>query len=68
MEKYLQLIEQFHENNPVEIEFVKTQLNGNESQDEVEHVLDFMYSNKHKKLEWLSYKLKYLQKITKLNE
>ena len=54
---YLQFIEQFHENNPVEIDFVKTQLKGWESQDEVEHILDFMYSNKHKKLEWLSYKL-----------
>ncbi len=57
MQKYLQLIEQFHENNPIEIDFIKTQLKGWESQDEVEHMLDFMYSNKHKKLEWLSYKL-----------
>ena len=55
--KYLQFIEQFHDNNPIEIEFVKTQLKWDESQDEVEHMLDFMFSNKHKKLEWLSYKL-----------
>ena len=55
--KYLKFIEQFHDNNPIEIEFIKTQLKWDESQDEIEHILDFMFSNKHKKLEWLSYKL-----------
>jgi hypothetical protein len=50
MNNFLKIVEQFHENNPVELDFI-SKLTGSEPQDEVEHMLDFMYSNRHKKLE-----------------
>ena len=51
MKKYLQLIKEFHENNPVEIYFVKNHLvkhldDNTEDQTEIESILDYLYSEK----------------------
>jgi len=51
MEKYLDFIREFHDNNPIEIEFVNNHLkkhlvNNPENKDEIEQILDFLYSKK----------------------
>lgn len=51
MKKYIEFISEFHDNNPIEIEFVNNHLkkhlvNNPESQDEIEQILDFIYSKK----------------------
>jgi hypothetical protein len=49
MQKYLTLINEFHNSNPVEIEFVEKILTphlatNTENQTEIEEILDFLYS------------------------
>ena len=51
MKKYLDFIREFHDNNPIEIEFVNNHLkkhlvNNPENQNEIEQILDFLYSEK----------------------
>ena len=48
--KYLQYIKEFHNNNQVEVYFVNNQLSkhlkeNEENQTEIEHILDYLYSN-----------------------
>jgi uncharacterized protein YwgA len=50
MSKYLQYISEFHENKQVEIDFINNHLKKHletnpENQDEVEQILDYLYSN-----------------------
>lgn len=50
MTKYLTYISEFHENNPIEIEFVNNHLkkyleSNQEIQDEIEQILDYLFSN-----------------------
>lgn len=51
MTKYLQYVREFHDNNELEIDFINNQLKKHletspESQDEVEQILDYLFSNK----------------------
>ena len=51
MKNYNQYIQEFHESNPVELEFVDRQLSeylkeNQENQDEIEKILDYLYSVK----------------------
>lgn len=49
MKKYIQYVEQFHENKKNEIDFINNQLakhlvDNEENQTEIEHILDFLYA------------------------
>ena len=51
MKDYLIFIQEFHESNPIELEFVKNHLSKHlekeqENQDEIEKILDYLYSEK----------------------
>ena len=51
MQKYINFINEFHEWNQIEIDFINNQLfkhliNNNENQDEIEQILDYLYSKK----------------------
>ena len=51
MEKYIKFINEFHEWNQIEIDFINNQLSkhlkdNNENQDEIEQILDYLYSKK----------------------
>ena len=61
MNKFLQYIQEFHENNQKEIDFVNNQLskhlNDNDIQDtEIEHILDYLYSNPKLDISIIGYK------------
>jgi hypothetical protein len=50
MKKYLTLIQEFHNSNPIEIEFIekilpKHLLSNPENQTEIEEILDYLFSN-----------------------
>ena len=51
MKNYTQFIQEFHESNPIEIDFVNNNLakhlkENTENQNEIEKILDYLYSNK----------------------
>jgi len=51
MKKYIQFIQEFHESNQIEIDFVNNHLKkhlseNTENQDEIEKILDYLYSEK----------------------
>lgn len=57
MEKYIQYVENFHENNQKEIEFLnkfKEEIR-EKKQTEIEEILDFLYSNKEKDFSQIGY-------------
>ena len=50
MQKYIQYIQEFHNSNSVEIDFINNHLKkyletNIESQDEIEQILDYLFSN-----------------------
>lgn len=50
MQKYIQYIVEFHNSNPVEIDFINNHLrkhleNNEENQTEIESILDYLFSN-----------------------
>ncbi len=60
MEKYIQYIREFHASNEQEFEFVEKVLTpylieNTENQTEIEHILDFLFSNKVKSVSKVSY-------------
>jgi uncharacterized protein YwgA len=51
MKDYKQYVEEFHESNPIGLQFVSTNLvkhlkENKENQDEIEQILDYLYSEK----------------------
>lgn len=62
MKKYLTYISEFHNSNPVEIDFVNNHLKKHletniENQDEIEQILDYLFSNPNLDISKFGYKI-----------
>ena len=61
MQKYIQFVQEFHENNALWLSFIENQLNKHlkenpENQTEIETILDFLYSNQKTDISKIGYK------------